>query len=152
MWDEKYNYFILLKSSSHSSSCFSASHRTLPLAHMFICTRPIPPFVMSCFIAASITQFSPSLGIAYRLITFQEFNVMTGGQANFWSDKWWAKWLQSTMRQMVLDLLCKMAQAFSLMAFSDNVKQKERQRLSLSIYPRNKEMKSAWIKLLLLFF
>lgn len=59
------------------------SHRTPSLAHMFICTPPIPPFVMSCFIPASITQLSLSSGIAYRLITFQEFNVMTGGQANF---------------------------------------------------------------------
>lgn len=75
-----------------------ASHRTPSLAHMLICTPPVPPFVMSRLIPASITQLAPCLGIPDRLITFQEFNVMTRGQANFWSDKWWPKWLQSTGR------------------------------------------------------
>lgn len=103
------NVIILLRTSESRSAAF---HRTPSLAHMFICTPPVPPFVMSCFIPASITQRSLSLGIAYRLITFLEFNVMTGGQANFWGDKWWAKWLQSTGRQMVMELLSEVAPAF----------------------------------------
>lgn len=105
--------------------------------NMFIYTPPIPPFVTSCFISVSITQLPLSLGIACRLITFQEFNVMTGGQANFWGDKWWAKWLQSTGRQMVLWLHSEVAPACCVI--SGNVKEKERQRLSLSISKKQRD-------------
>lgn len=147
-WDEKCNDFTLLRTSEYSS-CFAASHRTPSLAHMFICTPHIPPFVMSCFIPASITQLPLSLGIAYRLITFQEFNVMTGGQANFWGDKWWAKWLQSTGRQMVLELLTEVAPTFSVMTFSDNVKEKT--KTATKHASKKQRHESARMRLLLLF-
>lgn len=60
-----------------------------------------PPFLTFCLNPASITRWLFSLGIAYGLITFQEFNEMTGGQANLWSDKWRAKWRQSTGRKII---------------------------------------------------
>ena len=150
-WDEKCTDFILLR-TSESSPCFAASHRPPTLALMFICTPSIPPFVMSCFIPTSISQLCLSLGIALRLITFQEFSVMTGGQANFWSDKWLAKWLQSAGRQMVLELPSEVAAAFSVMAHSDNVEERGRQRLSLRMHPRNKVIRLGRVRLLLLFF
>lgn len=73
-WDENCNDFILLR--SESSLCFAASHRTPSLAHMFICTPSIPPFVMSCFIPASITQLSLFLG--HRL----QIDYLSGVQCN----------------------------------------------------------------------
>lgn len=53
---------------------------------------------------------------------------------------------------MVLELLLEVATAFSVMALSDNVEEKGRQRLSLRMHPRNKVIKLGRMRLLLLFF